>query len=94
MAAVVDKTFYSPYTITHTAIMASASTGIFDSIQVTSDDSTDKITVEVTPLGDDAGAIKVASGESVYGPFTSYKITAIDSDVTVIIQQRSKSIDN
>ncbi len=94
MSAVVNKTFYSPYTIIHTAAMAGPTKGIFDSIQVTSDDSTDNIVITVTPLGDDASSVRIASGESIYGPFTSYNITAVTGDVTIIVQERSKSIDN
>jgi hypothetical protein len=92
--AVTDKNFYTPYVIIHTST-SSASTGIFNSIAVISDDASDDATLDVIPIGQSsASTIKLSSGDTVYGPFTSYEVTAIDADTTVIVHEKTKIITN
>ena len=94
--AVTDKNFYTPYIRVHTAAMSSAETGVFDSIAVSSDTATDDATVDVIPIGQSAvSTIKLSSGDTIHGPFTSYEVTAVtDSATTVIVHERTKIITN
>jgi|19_taG_2_1085344.scaffolds.fasta_scaffold00077_13 hypothetical protein len=95
--AIVDKTFKVPYVRIHTG--STSYTAVTDvvihSIQVTSDNGDDDATITITPLGDSAAAVKVSSGDTIYGPFTAYTITAAtDSEVAIIAHERSQITTN
>ena len=96
MAAVTDKTFYSPYVTVHTGSTSYAEvTGVIvHSIQVTSDNTADEIEISVTPLGADSEDIKVPSGDTIYGPFTAYEITTSVADVAIIVHEKDRIINN
>ena len=97
--AVVEKTFHAPYVRVYNNLNTTAVskvTGIFDSIQVTSDLATDDATFDITPVGGAAvTAKKVSSGDTIHGPFKAFAIsTATDDDVSVIVHERSNITTN
>lgn len=93
MAAVLNKKYYSPYVHIKQANMISAITGIFDTISYATDTATDDISIDIIPLGSSSAVtVKMSSGDTLYGPFTSVKAATIASDNSLIIHERSKSI--
>ena len=90
MPAVTNLTGYSPNIKIHQAVTAKF-TGTFDSIQVVSGDSSNSVEIDVTPLGHAETTVDVSSGDTLYGPFTAYKINAtFPTGGTVIVHERSK----
>ena len=89
--AVKEVSTFNPYIIHRNATMSAAELGIFDYIKVSSDLSTDEITVAVIPIGESVKTVHVSSGDSLFGPFSSYQITAItDAATDVLIYERSR----
>tara|TARA_Y100001938_G_C7922766_1_gene345338 strand:- start:16 stop:618 length:603 start_codon:yes stop_codon:yes gene_type:complete len=89
-----EMKIYSPYQHVHTgsgiATMAPR-TGVFDSISVYSDDNADDVTLTVIAMdGTTTTGIQVTSGNTLFGPFTSYDITgaAGTPNVTVVATER------
>ena len=89
--AAQEITTYSPYLIRRTATMSAAEVGIFDYIKVASDLATDDVTLAVIPIGESVKTVKLSSGDSLFGPFSSYQITAItDAATSVLIYERNR----
>ena len=89
--AVKEVSTFNPYIIHRNATMSAAEVGIFDYIKVTSDLATDEITVSVIPIGESVKSVHVSSGDSLFGPFSSYQITAItDAATHVLVYERSR----
>lgn len=89
--AISNKKIYSPFVTHHTGATSysKVSDVIVQSIQVTSDTATDDATIALLPLGGVSKNYKISSGDTVYGPFTSYEITnTTDAAVSVIVHER------
>ena len=92
--AVKEIITYSPYITTRTATMSAPEVGIFDFIKVVSDLSTDDVTLTVIPLGESSKTVHLSSGDSLYGPFSSYQITALtDAATYTLIYERNKILE-
>jgi hypothetical protein len=89
-----EITSYSPYQYVHTGSAIATmdpQTGIFDGISVYSDDNADDVTLTVIAMdGTTTTGIQVTAGNTLFGPFTSYDITAATGapNVTVIATER------
>jgi len=89
--AVSEKSVYSPYIIHRNATMSAAELGIFEYIKICSDLATEEATISVTPIGESSKSVHLSSGDSLFGPFSSYQITAItDAATTVFIYERHR----
>ena len=91
--AIKETKNYSPYVYIHGATAlanngVSARTGIFDSIQVSSDDAADDVTFKVKNLSGVNSTVKVSAGETIYGPYTSYTVSSNTAAASVIVHER------
>ncbi len=88
--AIQTQTCHAPYvTVIDNNSEGVYNQSIFDYIKVTSDDADDAATIDVIPIGATvADTIKVTSGNNVYGPFSSFNVTALSTDAHVIVHER------
>tara|TARA_R110002110_G_scaffold118694_2_gene292811 strand:+ start:908 stop:1468 length:561 start_codon:yes stop_codon:yes gene_type:complete len=93
--AIVEKTFYTPYVTVYSGDDPAAVSGVIvDSIQVVSDDLSEEIEMDVTPLGAGSITVEVSAGDTLSGPFTAYNIDDLSGvpNMSVIVHERSKTI--
>lgn len=88
------QTLHSPYVTIHSgATSHSAVTGVIvDRIQMVSDVPTNDATITLGMFhSPDTKVVKISSGDSISGPFTSYHITAADTPgCSFIVHERSR----
>jgi len=85
------KSFYSPYsTVMDTAL--DEVEGVIDYVKCTGGAGAGTAVITMTDNHGNTNALKVKTGDSLYGPFTKAVYTTIETDMVVSVHERSKII--